>query len=136
MTDNVGSQVTDVTEAEREGRMMVIWGATEKMTADSLQEFFDQVHGPAKGLVELIRPKRAYAPPNKLYVMVTQKAVEGSDDAMRAALMLELIKCESQAQSRYQSQVFTFKKSKSRIERAAKRATWASVTRVRNGSVS
>jgi len=34
--DSVGSQVTDVTEAESEGRMMVIWGATEAMTAESL----------------------------------------------------------------------------------------------------
>ena len=134
--DNVGSQVTDVTEAEGEGRMMVNWGATEAMTAGSLQSFFHQVHGPAKGTIELIEPKRAYAPPNKLYVMVTQKAVEGSDDAARAALMSELIMCESQAQSRYQSQAITFKKSKSRIERATERATWASVTRVRNGSVS
>ena len=134
----VGSQVTDhdVTEAEREGRMMVIWGANDRMTAESLQEFFDQVHSPAKGTIELIEPKRAYAPPNKLYVMVTQKAVEGSDDAARAALISELIMCESQAQCKYPSQAITFKKSKSRIERANERATWASVTRVRNGSVS
>ena len=134
--DTVGSQVTDVSEAEWEGRMMVIWGANDRMTAESLQEFLDQVHGPAKGTNELIEPKRAYAPTNKLYVMVTQKAVEGSDATARAALMSELIKCESQPQSRYQSQAITFKKSKSRIERAAERATWASVTRVRNGSVS
>ena len=57
---------------------MVIWGTTEEMTADSLQVFLDQVHGPAKDSVELIEPKRAYAPLNKLYVMVTQKAIEGS----------------------------------------------------------
>jgi hypothetical protein len=134
--DNIGSQVTDVTEAEREGRMMVIWGATEEMTADSLQSFFDEVHGPAQGSVYLVEPKRAYAPPNKLYVMVTQKVVEGSDDAARALLMSELIKCEPQAQSRYNSQAITFKKSKSRIERAAEKATWASVTRVRDGTLS
>jgi hypothetical protein len=134
--DNVGSQVTDVTEAEREGRMMVIWGATEAMTAESLQSFFDQVHGPAQGSVYLVEPKRAYAPPNKLYVMVTQKVVEGSDDAARALLMSELIKCEPQAQARYNSQAITFKKSKSRIERAADKATWASVTRVRDGTLS
>ena len=134
--DNIGSQVTDVTEAEREGRMMVIWGATEEMTADSLQGFFDEVHGPAQGSVYLVEPKRAYAPPNKLYVMVTQKVIEGSDDAARALLMSELIKCEPQAQSRYNSQAITFKKSKSRIERAAEKATWASVTRVRDGTLS
>ena len=116
---NVGSQVTDVIKAEREGRMMVIWGANEKMTVDSVQEFFDHVHGPAKGSVNMIEPKRAYAPSNQLYVMITHEAVAGSDDAASAALMSELIKCESQAQSRYQSQAITFKKSKSRIERAA-----------------
>ena len=134
--DNIGSQVTDVTEAEREGRMMVIWGATEEMTADSLQSFFDEVHGPTQGSVYLVEPKRAYAPPNKLYVMVTQKVIEGSDDATRALLMSELIKCEPQAQSRYNSQAITFKKSKSRIQRAADKATWASVTRVRDGTLS
>ena len=63
--DTVGSQVTDGTEAEREGRMMVIWAATDQMTEQSLQQFFDEVEGPARGTVELIELKRAYLPPNK-----------------------------------------------------------------------
>ena len=58
------------------------------------------------------------------------------DDTARAALMSELIRCEPQAQSKYQPQAITFKKSESRSERAVDRATWASVTRVRDGSLS
>ena len=134
--DTVGSQVTDGTEAEREGRMMVIWAATDQMTEQSLQSFFDEVEGPARGTVALIELKRAYLPPNKAYVMVTQAAVEGCDEATRDALMMDLIRCEPQAQSKYNSQAITFKRSKSRIQRAAEKATWANVTRVRDSALS
>ena len=44
--------------------------------------------------------------------------------------------CEPQAQSKYNSQAITFKRSKSRIQRAAEKATWANVTRVRDSALS
>ena len=106
------------------------------MTEQSLQQFFEQVEGPARGTVETIELKRAYLPPNKAYVMITQAAVDGYDEAMRDALMTDLIRCEPQAQAMYNSQAITFKRSKSRIQRAAEKATWANVTRVRDSALS
>ena len=68
--------------------------------------------------------------------MITQAAVEGFDEAARAALMAGPIRCEPQAQARCQSQAITFKRSKSRVQRAAEKATWDSVTRVRDSALS
>ena len=55
------------------------------------------MHGPAKGSVELIEAKRAYAPSNKLYRMVTQKTVDGSVHlpSMPAPLALHRRECVS-----------------------------------------
>ena len=50
--------------------------------------------------------------------------------------MTDLIRCEPQTQARYNSQAITFKRSKSRIQRAAEKATWANVTRVRDSALS
>ena len=122
---SVGSQVTDSMEAEREGRMMIIWSAPASMTVDALQGFFDDPSiGQAAGTVVMIEPKRAYSN-GRRYVLVTQKKIIDAVPDQQANMMNELVMVETMAQSFFQSQTIKFQKSRSRIERAQDKARYS-----------
>ena len=122
---SVGSQVTDSMEAEREGRMMIIWSAPASMTVEALQSFFDDpAIGQASGTVVMIEPKRAYSN-GRRYVLITQKKIIDAVPDQQANMMNELVMVETQAQSFFQSQTIKFQKSRSRIERAQDKARYS-----------